>query len=138
MRGGRQSHILLVEDNPADLWMTREALRAVGTPYQLHIVADGQEAIEFLYREGKFAGMPLPDLVLLDLNIPKVPGHEVLLEIKTSGRLKHIPVVVLTSSNATSDVRRSYQRNADCFVSKLTGLDAFAREIRVIEAPLPH
>jgi two-component system response regulator len=118
--------------------MTREALRRLSAHYQLHIVADGQEAIDFLYREGRFAGEPLPDLILLDLNLPKLSGHEVLLKIKSSSRLKHIPVVVLTSSSAPSDVRRSYQRNADCFVTKVPGLDAFAREMKVVEALLPH
>jgi len=137
-RRTRPANILLVEDDPADVWMTREALRATGTNHQLHIVGDGQEAIEFLYREGRFTAAPLPDLILLDLNLPKVSGLEVLLEIKTSGHLKHIPVVVLTSSGATSDVRRSYQRNADCYVTKVTGLDAFTQEIKVVEALLPH
>ena len=134
----RQVNILLVEDNPADVWMTREALHRLSAHYQLHIVGDGQEAIDFLYREGRFAGAPMPDLVLLDLNLPKLSGHEVLFKIKSSGRLKHIPVVVLTSSSAPSDVRRSYQRNADCFVTKAAGLEAYAREIKVVEALLPH
>jgi two-component system response regulator len=118
--------------------MTRDALRRLSAHYQLHIVADGQEAMDFLYRKGRFAGAPLPDLVLLDLNLPKLSGHEVLFKIKSSGRLKHIPVVVLTSSSAPSDVHRSYQRNADCFVTKAAGLEAYAREIKVVEALLPH
>ena len=128
--------ILLVEDNPADVRMTREALRAAGAPYHLHVVEDGMEAIAFLYKEGKYADVPRPDLVLLDLNIPKLNGQEVLLEIKSNDRFKHIPVVVLTSSRAERDIRASYMRNADCFVTKPVGLAAFAREIRLIETLL--
>ena len=126
-------NILLVEDNPADVRMTREALNAAGMRHDLHVVEDGMEAIAFLYREGRYSRAPEPNLVLLDLNIPRVNGHEVLLEIKTNERLKHIPVVVLTSSRAKRDVRASYDRSADSFVTKPAGLDAFVREIRLLE-----
>jgi chemotaxis family two-component system response regulator Rcp1 len=130
--------ILLVEDNPADVRMTREALRAAGAPHNLHVVEDGTDAMAFLYQEGKFANAPRPDLVLLDLNIPKINGHEVLLEIKSNGRFKSIPVVVLTSSRAERDIDRSYELDADCFVTKPTGLDAFQQEIELIESLLRH
>jgi two-component system, chemotaxis family, response regulator Rcp1 len=134
----RAAAILLVEDNPADVRMTREALRAAGAPHHLHVVEDGEDAIAFLYQEGKFAGAPRPDLVLLDLNIPRINGHEVLLEIKSNERFKRIPVVVLTSSRAGRDIDRSYELNADCFVTKPTGLDAFQQEIELIESLLRH
>ena len=128
----RRLRILLVEDNPADVRMTREVLQAAGMRCDLHVVEDGLDAIAFLYREGKYREALEPDLVLLDINIPRVNGHEVLLEIKTNERLKHIPVVVLTSSQAERDVRRSHERNADYFVTKPEGFDAFVREIRMI------
>ena len=130
----RMVEILLVEDNPADVRMTQEALQAAGVPHHLHVVEDGLDAIAFLYQEGRYSGVPQPGLILLDLNIPKVNGHEVLLEIKTNDRLKHISVVVLTSSKAERDIRNSYRRNADCFMTKPAGLDAFVREIKLIEA----
>jgi len=126
--------ILLVEDNPADVRMTQEALQAAGVPHNLHVVEDGMDAIAYLYQERQYGDMPLPNLVLLDLNIPMVNGHEVLLEIKTNDRLKHIPVVVLTSSRAVRDIRRSSERNADYFVTKPAGLDAFVREFKLIIA----
>ncbi len=130
---GRLIEILLVEDNPADARMTQEALKAAGIRHHLHVVEDGSDAIAFLYHEGRYLGVPRPDLVLLDLNIPKVGGHDVLLEIKSNVRLRHIPVVVLTSSKAERDIDKSYQWNADCFVTKPAGLDAFAAEIRIVE-----
>ena len=132
-RPGRPVEILLVEDNPADVRMTQEALKAAGVRHHLHVVEDGSDAIAFLYHEGRFFGVPRPDLVLLDLNIPKVGGHDVLLEIKSNDRLKHIPVVVLTSSKFERDIRKSYQWNADYFVNKPAGLEAFAAEIRIVE-----
>ena len=95
---GRLIEILLVEDSPADVRMTQEALKAAAIRHHLHVVEDGSDAIAFLYHEGRYLGVPRPDLVLLDLNIPKVGGHDVLLEIKSNVRLRHIPVVVLTSS----------------------------------------
>src|SRR5512141_3143263 len=126
---GRPIEILLIEDNPADVRMTQEALKAARVRHHLHVVEDGSDAIAFLYHEGRYLGVPRPDLVLLDLNIPKVGGHDVLLEIKSNDRLKHIPVVVLTSSKVERDIRKSYQWNADCYVNKPEGLDAFAAEI---------
>ena len=135
---GRPIDILLIEDNPADVRMTQEALKAAGVRHHLHVVEDGADAIAFLYHEGRFIGVPRPDLVLLDLNIPKVGGHEVLLEIKSNDRLKHIPVVVLTSSRTDRDICKSYQWNADCFVTKPAGLDAFAAEIKIVETLAVH
>lgn len=130
---GKPVEILLVEDNPADVRMTREALKVAGVLHHLHVVEDGLDAIAFLYQGRQYGGVPLPDLILLDLNIPRVNGHEVLLEIKTNDRLKHIPVVVLTSSKAGRDVRKSYQRSADYVVIKPAGLDAFVQVIKSIK-----
>jgi two-component system, chemotaxis family, response regulator Rcp1 len=136
--GRKGAVILLVEDNPADVRMTREALRAADAPHQLHVVEDGIDAIAFLYQEGKFADAPRPDLILLDLNLPRMNGHEVLLEIKSSDRFCRIPVIVLTSSRAESDIDRSYELDADRFLTKPAGLDAFKQEITLIESLLPH
>lgn len=133
-RAGQPVEILLVEDNPADVRMTQEALLAAGVPHHLHVVEDGLEAISFLYRTRQFDTVPEPDLVLLDLNIPKVNGQEVLNEIKASDGLRHIPVVVLTCSKAQSDIDKSYAGDADYFLTKPAGLEAFAREMKKVEA----
>jgi CheY-like chemotaxis protein len=125
--------ILLVEDDPADVRMTREALKAAGVAHRLHVVADGLEAISFLCRTRQFNHVPRPDVVLIDLNLPKVNGHELLLEIKSNDELRDIPVVVLTSSRAQRDVRLSYQSDADWFVTKPTGLDAYAETMKRIQ-----
>jgi two-component system, chemotaxis family, response regulator Rcp1 len=126
--------ILLVEDNPADARMTQEALKAAGVQHRLHVVENGLEAISFLYRTRQFNNAPEPDVVLLDLNIPKLNGHEVLREIKTNDDFKHIPVVVLTCSNAENDSYLSFEANADRYVTKPEGLDAFAEEMKKVEA----
>ena len=144
--GGRPAHppthrpidILLVEDNPVDVRMTREALLAAGTPHHLHVVTDGQDAVEFLFREGKHAGAPRPNLILLDLNVPRLNGKEVLIEIKSNERLRDIPVAVLTSSSAETDRERCYAINADCFVTKPAGLAAYVAEIRMLESLARH
>ena len=130
--------ILLVEDNPADVRMTREALNAAGVPHRLHVVEDGMDAISFLFRTRQFNDVPRPDVVLLDLNIPRVNGHEVLAEIKTSEILRHIPVVVLTCSKAQNDIDKSYDCNADYFMTKPAGLDAFAVEMKKVGALAAH
>lgn len=126
--------ILLVEDNPADARMTQEALKAAGVEHRLHVVENGLEAISFLYRTRQFDDAPEPDVILLDLNIPMLNGHEVLSEIKTNDDFKHIPVVVLTCSNAESDSYKSFAANADRFVTKPEGFDAFVAEMKKIEA----
>jgi len=126
--------ILLVEDNPADVRMTQEALQAAGVPHNLHVVEDGMDAVSFLFRTRQFDSVPEPDVIFLDLNIPRINGHEVLSEIKTSDSLKHIPVVILTCSKAQSDIDKSYDGDADYFLTKPAGLDAFASEMKKIEA----
>jgi len=130
--------ILLVEDDPADVRMTREALKAAGVAHRLHVVADGMEAISFLCKTRQFDDAPRPDVVLVDLNLPKLNGHEVLLEIKSNDALRDIPVVVFTSSKAHRDVRLSYQADADWFVTKPAGLDAYADAMKRIETLITH
>jgi two-component system, chemotaxis family, response regulator Rcp1 len=109
-------HILLVEDNPGDVDLAKEALRLFKTPYTLHVASDGARALEFL--ESEHTAGRLPDLILLDLNLPRTDGREVLATIKNDERLGHIPVIVLTSSNAERDLRQAYQLHANCFLTK--------------------
>jgi two-component system, chemotaxis family, response regulator Rcp1 len=125
--------ILLVEDNPGDVRLTVEALRENKVGNNLHVARDGVEALAFLHREGRFAGAPRPDLILLDLNLPKKDGYEVLAEIKGDPALKRIPVVVLTTSNAEQDILRSYDLHANCFITKPVGLNQFMKVVRSIE-----
>jgi CheY-like chemotaxis protein len=110
--------ILLVEDSPSDALMTREALECAGVRNRLHIVEDGVEAMSFLRREGKYAEMLTPGLVLLDLNLPRKSGLEVLQEIKNDEKLRSIPVVVLTTSKMEQDIVKSYGAHANCYISK--------------------
>jgi len=126
--------LLLVEDDPADVRMTREALRAAGIPCRLHVVEDGMNAISFLCQTRQFSQAPRPDIIVLDLNIPKINGHEVLTEIKSNDNLKHIPVVVLTCSKSVGDMRKSYRMNADRFMTKAMGLDTYVEQIKSIAA----
>jgi two-component system, chemotaxis family, response regulator Rcp1 len=125
--------ILLVEDNPGDARLTREALRDAKVRNNLHIVPDGVEALAFLRRQGRYAEAPTPDLILLDLNLPKKDGREVLEEIKREEGLRHIPVVVLTTSKAETDVLESYRLQANAFVTKPVDLEQFLEVVRSIE-----
>jgi CheY-like chemotaxis protein len=113
--------------------MAREALKMAGVAHRLHVAADGVEAISFLGRTRQPDDAPLPDVVLIDLNLPKINGHEVLLEIKSNDDLRDIPVIVLTSSQAPRDRRLSYQADADWFVTKPTGLAAYADTMKRIK-----
>jgi CheY-like chemotaxis protein len=126
--------ILLVEDNPADVRMTREALQASGVPHQLHVVQDGIDALSYLCRTIESDDAPKPDVVLLDLNIPRLSGHEVLGEIKRRDDLKNIPIVVLTCSKAEQDRLKSFGMQADHYVTKPAGLQAFVWEMKKIES----
>jgi CheY-like chemotaxis protein len=132
-RGSRPVEILLVEDNPADVRLTMEALKSSKVQNNLHVADDGVMALSYLYREGKYATVLLPDLILLDLNLPKKDGREVLAEIKTNDTLKHIPTVVLTTSRAEEDVLRAYNLGVNCYVTKPPDLDRFLTVIRCIE-----
>jgi CheY-like chemotaxis protein len=125
--------ILLVEDSPADVDLTREALEDAKVRNNLHVASDGVEALAFLRREGRYAGVPHPDLILLDLNLPKKDGREVLAEIKADPLLRRIPVVVLTTSEAEQDIIQSYDLHANCYVTKPVDLDAFMHVVRSIE-----
>lgn len=129
----RPIDILLVEDSPADVRLTREALKEAKVLNTLHVVQDGMAALAFLRRQGQYAGSPLPHLILLDLNLPKKDGREVLAEIKQDEVLKCIPVVVLTTSRAEEDVVRSYNLHANAYVTKPVDLKAFLKVIRSIE-----
>jgi len=125
--------ILLVEDSPGDVRLTREVLRDARIANELHIVGDGEEAMRFLRRQGAFDGVPRPDLILLDLNLPRKDGREVLAELKEDPDLHLIPVIVLTTSAAEQDVLRSYDLNAACYITKPIDLDEFISVVRSIE-----
>ena len=130
---GRPVEILLVEDNPGDVRLTREALREGKVRNNLSVAADGVEAIAYLRKEGEYADAVRPDLILLDLNLPRKDGREVLKEIKADPALRHIPVVVLTSSQAEEDIVRAYDLHANCYVTKPVDLDQFIRVVESIE-----
>lgn len=126
-------NILLVEDNPGDVRLTVEALKEGKVHNQLSVARDGVEALAFLRREGEFADAPQPDVILLDLNLPKKDGREVLAEIKADERFRRIPVVVLTTSKAEEDILRSYALHANCYVTKPVDLEQFITVVRSIE-----
>jgi CheY-like chemotaxis protein len=126
-------NILLVEDNPGDVRLMREALAANGTPNKLSVVEDGDQALRYLHKSGPFSKASRPDLIFLDLNLPKKDGREVLAEVKTDESLRRIPVIVLTTSEATSDVQRAYDLHANCYVKKPTGFDEYMQVIKACE-----
>jgi two-component system, chemotaxis family, response regulator Rcp1 len=125
--------ILLVEDSPTDVLLAQEALEHAKVLNNLHVVSDGVEAMAFLRREGQFADATRPDLILLDLNLPRKDGREVLEEIKNDVNLKSIPVVVLTTSKAEEDILRAYGLHANCYVSKPVDFEQFTRVVKAIE-----
>ncbi len=125
--------ILLVEDNPGDVRLTKEALKEGKILNNLNVVTDGVEAVAFLRREGNYTSAPRPELILLDLNLPKKDGREVLAEIKKDPSLKLIPVVILTSSAAEQDIVKSYNLHANCYVTKPVDLDQFIEVVKSIE-----
>ena len=121
--GARPIEILLVEDNPGDVRIAVEALKDCRVPNRLSVSEDGVEAIRFLLQNDEYAGSPRPDLILLDLNLPRKDGHQVLAEIKADDGLRQIPVIVLTTSENERDISRAYDLNANCYVTKPSGLD---------------
>ena len=125
--------ILLVEDNPGDVRLTLEALKDGKMNNNIHVAKDGVEALQFLRRVGTYADAPCADLVLLDLNLPKKDGREVLAEIKADEDLKHIPVIVLTTSSAEQDIFRAYDLHANCYITKPIDLDRFTKVVKSIE-----
>ena len=128
----RPVDILLVEDNPGDVRLTKEALKDAKVLNEIFVARDGVEAMEFLHRKGKFEGVPLPDIILLDLNLPRKDGREVLAEVKEDPILKHIPVVVLTTSKADEDIIRTYNLHANAFITKPVDLKRFSEIIHVL------
>ena len=131
--GERPIEVLLVEDDPGDVMMTREAFQDYKLQNQLHVVSDGAEEMEFLRQEGEYAGRPRPDLVLLDLNLPRMDGRQVLEAIKSDPELASIPVVVLTTSENEDDVLRSYSLHANAYVTKPVDFARFIEVIRQID-----
>lgn len=134
MLPNRSIEVLLVEDNPGDVRLTREALREGKVRNNLHVAPDGVEALAFLRREGHYANAVRPDLVLLDLNLPRKDGREVLEEMKGDPALRNIPVVVLTSSQAEQDILKAYNLHANCYVTKPVDLDQFITVVKSIES----
>lgn len=133
MNHGEAIDILLVEDSPGDVRLTREALKEGKVRNTLHVCEDGEQALAFLRRQGEHRDAPRPDLVLLDLNLPRVDGREVLAEMKADPDLKRIPVVVLTTSTADEDVLRVYDLAGNCYIPKPVELDRFLEVVRSIE-----
>lgn len=129
---GRPINVLLVEDNPGDVRLTLEALKEGKVRNRLHIASDGIEAMDFLHREGKYSDVPHPDLILLDLNLPRKDGHEVLAEIKEDPLLRRIPVVVLTGSKAGEDILKTYDLHANCYITKPVDWDQFITVVKSI------
>ncbi len=130
---GRPVEILLVEDNPGDVRLTKEALKESKVLNKLSVVEDGLEALAFLRGKGKYANAPRPDLILLDLNLPKKDGREVLADIKADESYKRIPVVVLTTSKAEEDIIKTYNLHANCYITKPVGLQQFIKIVKSIE-----
>ena len=130
---GRAIDILLVEDDPGDELITREAFEHNKIANNLHVARDGEEGLDFVYKRGKYADAPRPDLILLDLNLPKYDGRQLLETIKSDADLCHIPVVVLTTSSAEEDILRSYRLHANAYVTKPVDLDQFMNAVRQID-----
>jgi chemotaxis family two-component system response regulator Rcp1 len=130
---GRPVEILLVEDNPGDVRLMVEALKDAKVNNNLHVANNGETAMDFLRREGDYVDVPVPDLVMLDLNLPKKDGREVLAEIKEDPELKHIPVVVITTSAAEEDILKSYKLHANCYITKPVNFEQFIKVVHSIE-----
>ena len=124
--------ILLVEDSPGDVMLVREALLGLDAPGELHVVNDGVKALDFLRRDGHFADAPVPDLILLDLNLPVMDGREVLRKIKDHPEWRRIPVAVLSTSENEDDIRASYELNANCYIVKPLDMASFRRSMRAL------
>ena len=126
--------MLLIEDNPGDVRLTREALRENKIDIDMHVAGDGDEASDFLFKRGKYTDAPIPDIILLDLNLPKKDGCELLEEIKDTRELKRIPVVVLTMSKAEEDILQAYNLHANCYITKPLDLPQFVKVVKTIES----
>ena len=130
---GRPIEILLVEDNPGDVRLTKEAFKGAKVKNNLHSVGDGVEAMAFLHQQGQYADSPRPDVILLDLNLPKKDGREVLAEIKEDPKLKRIPVVIVTTSKAEQDIVQTYDLHANCYINKPVDFNQFIKVVKSIE-----
>ena len=124
--------ILLVEDNPVDVMITENAFNAGRVYNNLHVAEDGEEAMDFLYKRGKFSSAPSPEIILLDLNLPRKDGREVLSEIKGNPSLRHIPVIILTTSEDQEDIWRSYELQANCFITKPVDMEQFTKAMECL------
>ena len=133
MKTGTEIEILLVEDNPGDVRLTLEALKAGKIHNKVKVLTDGEQAVDYLKRKNGFENRPLPDLILLDLNLPKLSGREVLAIIKEDDLLKHIPVIILTTSKAEDDILKSYQHHANCYITKPVDFVQFSVVIKKLE-----
>jgi CheY-like chemotaxis protein len=133
LTNARPLHVLIVDDDDADSMMIEEALETAPVPPVTVRVADGEQALDFLHRRGLYEGARRPDLVLLDLNMPRVSGHQVLADVKSTVELRSIPIVVLTTSAADEDVLKSYHQHANAFVTKPIDLDSFEAVVRLID-----
>jgi two-component system, chemotaxis family, response regulator Rcp1 len=129
---GMPVEVLLVEDSPGDVRLTREAFHMTNESIRLHVAVDGVEAMDFLRKRGAFANSPRPDFILLDLNIPKMDGREVLAQIKKDDNLKTIPTIILTTSDSETDIRKSYELQANCYLSKPVQLEDFENVVKSI------
>ena len=137
--------ILLVEDNPVDVMITKKAFSAGRVCNNLHVAEDGEEAMDFLYKRGKYSSAPSPEIILLDLNLPRKDGREVLAEIKADPSLRHIPVIILTTSQDEEDIWRSYDLQANCFITKPVDMEQFTKALEclgefwfsVVRLPIP-
>lgn len=129
----RGIHILLVEDNEGDILLTTEALQEGKVINKVSVVRDGEEALDFLNHEGKYKAVESPDLILLDVNLPKKNGHEVLQYVKSSDHIKHIPVIMLTTSSSDRDIKMSYKNHANCYITKPVESDSFLNVVASIE-----
>lgn len=129
----RPQEILLVEDNTGDVILIQESMREINSTAHLNVAKSGGEALAFLHRETPFTHAPCPDLILLDLNLPRMNGHEVLARIRADEKLKHIPVIILTTSEATEDIRQAYELHANSYVTKPADLDTLFHTIAAIE-----
>lgn len=133
MHSEKKIEILLVEDNPGDIRLTREAFNEYKIANNLSIVTDGEEAMNFLYKKDKYKNAPTPDMILLDLNLPRKDGREVLEEIKESNILKSIPVIVLSTSENDTDIRHSYEHYANCYITKPIDFNNFMKVIKQLQ-----
>jgi CheY-like chemotaxis protein len=132
MAAGQRIQILLIEDEPGDVLLIAEALHETGIPSDLHVTIDGEQAMDFFHRRDAFAAAPVPDLVLLDLNLPKKDGRQVLVEIKGDPKLRYIPVIVLTTSAAERDVMHAYDQHVNAYIRKPVGYAALLDVVRTI------